>query len=225
MTKICPKCNFENIENDSFCQNCGTDLVGNANKKAFSVKQEQDPAIRKIISLILIATTLLCLITCIQYMIGRQPLVVLNKPSETVSISFASNWEIWGTFFDNLIDFDFTNTDTVYLVCRILCHISGSIFYLLLTAFLGFTTYMVYAKSEKAKLFSIISGISGLGVIILGFILGYFLVVTGDPSGRLYSHALPQLTALLLLPLFAQLPILGMMLPQNKKREKKQNNA
>ena len=220
MAKICTKCNFENAETDLFCQSCGSELVAPVKQKKPRVKQAQDPAIQKIITLILIAATLLCLFTCILYVVGRQPLLVHNKPSEMTNISFTNTWKLWGDFFRNIINFDFTNSNTVYLVCRIVCHMSGSFFYLVLSALLGFNTYLVYAKSDKAKLFSIISGAAGLCVIVIGFLLGYFLVVGSDPARREYIRAIPQLTALLLLPLFAQLPILGLMLPKKEKKEK-----
>ncbi len=220
MAKVCSKCSFKNADTDLFCQSCGTELPTPQKKRKTKIKQAQDPAIRRIISLILIAATLFCLVTCIQYICGRQPLMVYDKPSETVSISFTNTWKIWGSLLKNIVAFDFTNSNTVYLVCRVLCHINGSFFYLVLSALLGFTTYLVYAKSDKAKLFSTISGAAGLCVIIVGFLLGYYLVVSGDPSGRQYIRALPQLTTLLLIPLFAQLPLLGMMLSKKEKAEK-----
>ena len=225
MANICTSCNFENLDSASVCQNCGAELAAPVKQKKPKVKQSQDPAVRRIISFVLIASTLLCLFTCILYVAGRQPLIVHNKPSEVTSISFTNTWTLWGNLFKNIIKFDFTNSNTVYLVCRILCHICGSFFYLVLTALLGFNTYLVYTKSDKAKLISVISGASGLCIILFGFLLGYFLVVTGGPSGREYIRAIPQLTVLLLLPLFAQLPLLGLMLPKKEKREKSKNNA
>ena len=221
MANICAACNFENKDNERICQNCGAKLTAPKKEKKPKVKQPQDSAIRTVILLILIATFVLCMITFVQYIVGRQPLLIHNKPNETTNISFTNTWKLWGNLFRNIINFDFTNSNTVYLVFRILCHISGSFFYLVLSALLGFTTYLVYVKSEKAKLFSIISGAAGLCVIVIGFLLGYFLVVNSDPTGREYIRAIPQLTALLLLPLFAQLPILGLMLPKKEMKENK----
>ena len=171
MAKTCSKCNFENAETNQFCKSCGSELVPPAKQKKPKIKQAQDPAIRKIITLILVAATLLCLFTCILYVIGLQPLLIVNKPRETTNISFNNTWKLWGDFFKNVINFDFTNSNTVYLVCRILCHISGSFFYMVLSALLGFNAYLVYVKSDKVKLFSIISGVAGLCVIIIGFCL------------------------------------------------------
>ena len=226
MANICTSCNFENLDSASVCQSCGAELAAPVKQKKPKVKQPQDPAVRKIITLVLIAAALLCLFVFVQYIAGHQPLLNQNKQVKLNTITFDNSWEVWGTFFKNLFKFDFTNTNTVYLVFRILCHLSGSFFYLVLTALLGFTAYLVHAKSDKAQLFSLISGASGLVIILIGSLLGYFLVVNTDSVQ--YIRALPQFATLVLLPLFAQLPLLSLMLPKKEKKEKREkvkNNA
>ena len=219
MANICTKCNFENADGELICQSCGAEITAPVKQKKAKIKQPQDPAIRTFILIVLAAAVILCLITFVQYIIGRQPLLIQNRQNNTVNISFANTWTIWGQFFESILDFDFTNPNTVYYVCRIICQIYGAFFYFLLAAILAFTAYLVYAKSAKAKLFSLISGCSGLGVIIIGLLLGYFLVVRNAADIQ-YIRALPQLTALILFPLFAQLPLLALMLPKKEKAEK-----
>ena len=224
MANTCTKCNFENTDNALVCQGCGAELASPVKQKKAKVKQNQDPAIRTFILIVLAAAIVLCLITFVQYIVGRQPLLIQNQQNDMANITFTNSWKIWGEFFGNILDFDFTNPNTVYYVCRIICHIYGAFFYFVLSALLSLTAYFVFAKSRKAKLFSIISGCAGLGVIIIGLLLGYFLVVR-NAAGIQYSRALPQLTALILFPLFAQLPLLGLMLPKKENQEKSQNNA
>ena len=228
MAKICTKCNFENTDADVICQGCGAELAAPVKKKKPKVKQPQDPAIRRILCVVLIAATLLSFFTFVQYIIGSQPLLQTAKEGST-TILFSSNWKVWGgffksigEFFKSLIHFDFSGTDSLYFLFRIVSHVCSCLIYLILTALLGFTAYLVHTKSQNAKLFTIISGASGLVVIVLGFLLGYFLVVN-KMSDVHYIRALPQLTVLVLLPLYAQLPLLGLMLPQKEKKEKKDN--
>ncbi len=227
MAKICTNCNFENTDADLVCQGCGAELAAPVKTKKPKVQQAQDPAVRKILSLILIAATLLSLFTFVQYIIGSQPLLQTVK-EQSSSILFASNWKVWGSFFKgigefftSLFHFDFSRSDSLYHLFRIVSHICSCFTYLVLTALLGFTTYLVYAKSQNARTFTIISGAAGLTVIILGFLLGFFLVVN-KLNDINYIRALPQLTVLVLLPLFAQLPLLGLMLPKKEKKEKKE---
>ncbi len=218
MAKICENCNYENPDNELVCQECGADLP--EKKNAPKVKQKQNPAIRTVILIILIAAALFCLFTTIQYVAGAQLTYKTEEMGEDTikTITFGNSWTAFFNLFKKQLDF--ANPNTMFTVFRLLSQCCNTFFYLLLTALLGFTFYLVFTKSNKASLFAMVSGGAGLIVIILGFLIGY-IVIVNKPVDGLYLRTLPQLTVLVLLPLFAQLPLLALLLPAKEKREKK----
>ena len=247
MAKICSQCSCKNKDKDAFCQACGAALtdaiVIDSDTKAKRIKQEQDPIARKLLIIILIAASLLCLFTTFQYISGSYSIELVNtfSPDLDIELDDISNVidylyyshqtrifhrNSWRTLFstvERIINFGDLDIVDGFTVLSILSQLCSTITYLLLSALTVLATVLVFLKSKSARIFVWIAAIAGLFFITFGSVLGYFLVLDdlSDLNLSAYNitklHLVPSQTIWLLLPLFIQMPILALMLPAKNK--------
>ena len=252
MAKICAQCNTANANESVFCNACGASLSDSLfvsdSKKGVRIQKEQDPVARKILSIVLIAATLLCLFTAFQYLIGEQPVKHIYSEDKEIEREFDDLKEIldyiayfpddsivmtnvWDTiimFFTDVNDLSSVATETyTYYILTILSQVCNTIAYFILTALTLIALLLTLRKSPKASVFALIAAIIGLVMIVVGFLLGYFLVVQsynyGWGSYMVKERTVLHQTVLMLLPLLALTIPLAIMLP--KKISNNENNS
>ena len=242
MAKICSQCSCKNKNKDAFCQACGAALtdaiVIDSEAKAKRIKQEQDPTARKLLAIILIAASLLCLFTTLQYLSGAHSTKVVTTLNPEANWDFdnldlfldtltyhpanetqnKNSWRMLFTTVERIINYEDLDVVNGFTVLSILSQFCSTITYLLLSALTVLATVLVFLKSKSARIFVWIAAIAGLFFITFGSLLGYFLVTSDEffllsPRFITKEHLLPSQTIWLLIPLFIQMPILALMLP------------